>query len=59
MSTLALERTSSTVTTKDGTQIYFKDRGITMVGHSTPHGLTATHPDQVNAELLAFLKEGN
>jgi non-heme chloroperoxidase len=23
-----------------------------------PHGLTATHPDQVNADLLAFLKKG-
>ena len=23
-----------------------------------PHGLTATHQDQVNADLLAFLKEG-
>jgi len=22
-----------------------------------PHGLTATHQDQVNADLLAFLKE--
>lgn len=21
-----------------------------------PHGLTATHPDQVNADLLAFLR---
>ena len=24
-----------------------------------PHGLTATHADQVNADLLAFLREGN
>ena len=24
-----------------------------------PHGLTATLQDQVNADLLAFLKEGN
>jgi pimeloyl-ACP methyl ester carboxylesterase len=23
-----------------------------------PHGITATHPDQVNADLLAFLKKG-
>jgi non-heme chloroperoxidase len=23
-----------------------------------PHGLTATHPDQVNADLLEFLKKG-
>jgi hypothetical protein len=30
----------STITTKDGTQIYY----------------TATHQDQVNRELLAFIK---
>jgi non-heme chloroperoxidase len=29
-------------------------RGIYYSG--TPHGITATHPDQVNAELLAFLR---
>jgi non-heme chloroperoxidase len=23
-----------------------------------PHGVTATHPDQVNADLLAFLQKG-
>ncbi len=33
----------SMVTTEDGTQI-------------SPHGLTHTHKDKLNADLLAFLK---
>jgi non-heme chloroperoxidase len=38
---------SSTITAKDGTEIYYP---------GAPHGLTATHQDQVNADLLAFLR---
>ena len=32
---------------KDATEIYYP---------GAPHGLTATHQDQVNADLLAFIK---
>jgi len=65
----------STITTKDGTQIYYKDWGkgpVVTFSHGWPLNsdawdgqmlflaqngfLTATHQDQVNAELLAFLK---
>ena len=42
----------NTITTKDGTQIYYKDWGAGRA----PHGLCSTHKDQVNADLLAFLK---
>ena len=41
---------SNTITTKDGAQIYFKDCP------GAPHGLCSTHKDQVNADLLEFLK---
>jgi non-heme chloroperoxidase len=37
----------STITTKDGTQIYYK---------GAPHGLCTTIKDQVNDDLLAFFK---
>ena len=46
----------STITTKDGTQIYFKTGAkgslsyLAMAGHSAPT------PGQTRAELLAFLQ---
>jgi len=45
----------STITTKDGTEIYYKDWGEGPVV-TFSHGLTATLQDQVNADLLAFLE---
>ena len=45
----------STITTRDGTQIYHK--GATLkVDPGAPHGMCSSHKDQVNAELLAFFK---
>jgi non-heme chloroperoxidase len=38
-----------TITVKDGTTIYYDYPGL-------PHGLTATHADPVNTDLLAFLR---
>jgi hypothetical protein len=44
----------SSITTKGGTQTYYKDKGVKEIYYSGgPHGLTATHQDQVNADLLA------
>ena len=34
------------ITTKDGTQIY----------NGAPHGICTTHKQQVNEDLLAFIK---
>ena len=42
------------ITTKDGTQIYYKDS--LKIYLWAPHGLMVTHRDQFNADLLAFLK---
>jgi hypothetical protein len=41
----------STITTKDGTQIYYKDWGTGPV-----ITFSHTHQDQVNAALLTFIK---
>ena len=54
-----------TITTKDGTQIYYAAalRSSKLVRNATlkiyagaPHGLADTHKEQLNTDLLAFLK---
>jgi len=44
----------STITTKEGTEIVKKAKLKVIDG--APHGPCTTHTDQVNAELLAFIK---
>jgi pimeloyl-ACP methyl ester carboxylesterase len=54
------------IKTSDGTEIYYKDWGegpVVTFSHGwplnypgAPHGLTATHQDQLNRDLLAFIK---
>ena len=47
----------STITTKDGTQIYCKDWGSGRpVVFSGTHSLGDTSKEQLNADLLAFMK---
>jgi alpha-beta hydrolase superfamily lysophospholipase len=54
---------ANTITTKDGTQIYYKD-GYRCIAHDrrghgrSPTGLCTTLKDHVNADLLAFIKAG-
>ena len=40
------DMTMSTITTRDGTQIY----------EGFPHGMCTTHADTVNRDLLAFIR---
>ena len=50
----------STIATKDGTQIQYKDWGsgrpVVFSYPGAPNGMSSTLKDQVNAELLAFFK---
>jgi hypothetical protein len=45
----------STITTEDGTELHYKDRGERPVV-TFSHGITTTHQDQINADSLAFIK---
>jgi hypothetical protein len=48
----------NTVTTKDGTQMGHSTGGgeVARYIQGAPHGLCTTHKNEVNEELLAFVK---
>jgi hypothetical protein len=47
----------SSIAANDGTQIYYKDWGSNQIVRiGAAHRLTATHRDQFDADLLAFIK---
>jgi len=51
----------STITTKDGAALFYKDWGPRgaqpVVFHpGYPHGMCQTHADSINAGLLAFIQ---
>ncbi len=47
-----------TITTKDGTEIFYKDwgRGQTKTYKGFPRGMSTVHAETINADLLAFIR---
>ena len=49
-----------TITTKDGTQIYYRAKlvkgAVLKTYKGFPHGMPTTNADVINADLLAFIK---